>query len=79
MQVVHGSMVLVSSRRLGFLFTDVVIVNWGNIETTQQSNFDTLNIDTYNLTYDWSSISHFRSKAFRTQKSVGRTIESNVS
>ena len=72
-------MVLVSSRRLGFLFTDAIIVNWGNIETTQQSNFDTLNIDTYNLTYDWSSISHFRSKAFRTKKSVGRTIESNVS
>ena len=62
-----------------FLFTDAVIVNWEKIEASQQSNFDILNFDTFNLPYDWASISHFRSKAYRTQKSVGHTIESNVS
>ena len=62
-----------------FLFNDPVIVNWGKIHTSQQSNFEILNFETYNLPYDWSSISHFRSKAYRTQKSVGHTIESNVS
>ena len=65
----------------GFLFNDplIKIVNLGKIETSQQSNFEILNFDTYNLTYDWSSISHFKSKAFRKEKSVGHTIESNVS
>ena len=63
----------------GFLFNDPVIVNWGKINTTQQSNFEILNFETYNLPYDWASISHFRSKAYRTKKSVGHTIESNVS
>ena len=62
-----------------FLFNDPVIVNWGKIHTSQQSNFEILNFETYNLPYDWASISHFRSKAYRTQKSVGHTIESNVS
>ena len=62
-----------------FLFTDAEIVNWEKIEASQQSNFDILNFDTFNLTYDWASISHFRSKAYRTQKSDGHTIESNVS
>ena len=62
-----------------FLFTDAVIVNWEKIEASQQSNFDILNFDTFNLPYDWASISHFRSKAYRTQKSVGHTIESKVS
>ena len=54
-------------------------VNWGNIQASQQSNFDILNFDTFDLPYDWASISHFRSKAYRTQKSVGHTIESKVS
>ena len=62
-----------------FFFTDAVIVNWERIETSQQSNFEVLNFDTFDLPYDWASISHFRSKAFRTQKSVGHTIVSNVS
>ena len=62
-----------------FLFTDAVTVNWGNIQASQQSNFDILNFDTFDLPYDWASISHFRSKAYRTQKSVGHTIESKVS
>ena len=62
-----------------FLFIDAVIVNWEKIEASQQSNFDILNFDTFNLPYDWASISHFRSKAYRTQKSVGHTIESKVS
>ena len=62
-----------------FLFNDPVIVNWGKIHTSQQSNFEILNFETYNLPYDWASISHFRSKAYRAQKSVGHTIESNVS
>ena len=62
-----------------FLFTDAVIVNWKKVDASQQSNFDILNFDTFNLPYDWASISHFRSKAYRTQKSVGHTIESNVS
>ena len=62
-----------------FLFTDTVIVNWEKIETSQQSNFEVLNFDTFDLPYDWASISHFRSKAYRTQKSVGHTIVSNVS
>ena len=62
-----------------FWFTDAVIVNWGKIQASQQSNFDILNFDTFNLPYDWASISHFRSKAYRTQKSDGHTIESNVS
>ena len=66
-------------QTLGFLFNDPVIVNWGEIETSQQSNFEVLNFDTYMLPYDWASISHFGSKAYRTQKSVGHTIESNVS
>ena len=56
-----------------------MIVNWGNIQASQQSNFDIFNFDTFNLPYDWASISHFRSKAYRTQKSVGHTIESKVS
>ena len=62
-----------------FLFTDTVIVKWEKIQGSQQANFDILNFDTFNLPYDWASISHFRSKAYRTQKSVGHTIESNVS
>ena len=62
-----------------FLFTDALIVNWEKIETSQQSNFEVLNFDTFDLPYDWASISHFRSKAYRTQKSVGHTIVSNVS
>ena len=62
-----------------FLFTDALIVNLGKIEASQQSNFEVLNFDTYNLPYDWASISHFRSKSYRKQKSVGHTIVSNVS
>ena len=56
-----------------------VIVKWEKIQASQQANFDILNFDTFNLPYDWASISHFRSKAYRTQKSVGHTIESKVS
>ena len=69
----------VSQQTWCFLFTDTVIVNRGRIQTSQQGNFEILNFDTYNLTYDWSSISHFKSKAFRKEKSVGHTIESIVS
>ena len=66
---------------ISFLFNDplIIIVNMGKIEASQQSNFEILNFDTFNLPYDWASISHFGSKAYRTQKSVGHTIESNVS
>ena len=61
------------------LFTDTVIGNWEKIQASQQANFDILNLDTFNLPYDWASISHFRNKAYRRQKSVGHTVVSNVS
>lgn len=62
-----------------FLFTNAVIVNWEKIQASQQSNFEVLNFDTYDLPYDWASISHFRTKSYRKEKSVGHTIVSNVS
>ena len=60
-------------------FTDLVIVNYEKIPKDGQKNFDVLNHETYNLLYDWKSITHYGNRDFRKEESFGYTIESNVS
>ena len=62
-----------------YFFIDKMIVNWSTIDTTKEDNFDTLEYDTFNQTYDWKSISHYSNKEFRKQSTLGYTMVSKVS
>ena len=61
-----------------FLLTKF-IVNWLTIDTTMEDNFDTLEYNNFNQTYDWKSISHYTNKEFRKQNTLGFTLVSKVS
>ena len=56
-----------------------MIVNWSTIDATKKDNFDTLEYDTFNQTYDWKSISHYTNKEYRKQNTLGYTLVSKVS
>ena len=62
-----------------YFFIDKTIVNWSAINTANEDNFDTLEYDTFNQTYDWKSISHYSNKEFRKQNTLGYTMVSKVS
>ena len=61
-----------------FLLTKF-IVNWLTVDTTMEDNFDTLEYNNFNQTYDWKSISHYTNKEFRKQNTLGFTLVSKVS
>ena len=47
---------------------------------SDQENFDKLlPFDTFNVSYDWESISHYSNKAFRKPLTLGYTLETKVS
>ena len=56
-----------------------MIVNWSSMDTTKEDNFDNLEYDTFNQTYDWKSISHYTNKEFRKKDTLGYTLVSKVS
>ena len=56
-----------------------MIVNWSTIDATKKDNFDTLEYDTFNQTYDWKSISHYTNKEYRKQNTLGYTLVAKVS
>ena len=61
------------------LFTDKLIVNQLSMVELEQENFDTLlPFETFNMTYDWESISHYSNKAFRKPFTLGYTLETKV-
>ena len=49
------------------------------MDNTKEDNFDTLVYDTFNQTYDWKSISHYKNKEFRKKNAPGFTLISKVS
>ena len=60
-------------------FTDKLIVNRLSMVELEQENFDTLlPFETFNMTYDWESISHYSNKAFRKPFTLGYTLETKV-
>ena len=63
--------------KANFLLT-LLLVNMEKISISRQHNFDRLNFSTYDLPYDWKSITHYGYKAFRKLDSIGYTIESKV-
>ena len=57
-----------------------MIVNPLSMVELEQENFDTLlPFETFNMTYDWESISHYSNKAFRKPFTLGYTLETKVS
>ena len=63
-----------------YFFTDKLIVNRLSMIELEQENFDTLlPFETFNMTYDWESISHYSNKAFRKPFTLGYTLETKVS
>ena len=62
------------------LFTDKLIVNQLSMVESDKENFDNLlPFETFNMTYDWKSISHYSNKAFRKPFTLGYTLETKVS
>ena len=62
------------------LFTDKLIVNQLSMVESEKENFDNLlPFETFNMTYDWKSISHYSNKAFRKPFTLGYTLETKVS
>ena len=62
------------------LFTDKLIVNQLSMVESGKKNFDNLlPFETFNMTYDWKSISHYSNKAFRKPFTLGYTLETKVS
>ena len=61
-------------------FTDKLIVNQLNMVELGKENFDNLfPFETFNMTYDWESITHYSNKAFRKPFTLGYTLETKVS
>jgi hypothetical protein len=47
---------------------------------SDKENFDNLlPFETFNMTYDWKSITHYSNKAFRKPFTLGYTLETKVS
>ena len=62
------------------LFTDKLIVNQLSMVESDKENFDNLlPFETFNMTYDWKSITHYSNKAFRKPFTLGYTLETKVS
>jgi hypothetical protein len=60
-------------------FTDKLIVNRLSMVELEQENFDTLlPFETFNMTHDWESISHYSKKAFWKPFTLGYTLETKV-
>ena len=63
-----------------YFFTDKLIVNQLSMVESGKENFDNLfPFETFNMTYDWESISHYSNKAFRKPFTSGYTLETKVS
>ena len=63
-----------------YFFTDKLIVNRLSMIELEQENFDKLiQFETFNMTYDWESVSHYSNKAFRKKLTLGYTLETKVS
>ena len=63
-----------------YFFTDKLIVNRLSMVESEQANCDQLlTFETFNMTYDWKSITHYSNRAFRKPFTLGYTLETKVS
>ena len=78
--VVLGLVLYVLRETECYFFTDKLIVNRLSMVELEQENFDRLlPFETFNMTYDWKSISHYSNRAFRKPFTLGYTLETKVS
>ena len=74
--VVLGLVLYVLRETECYFFTDKLIVNRLSMVELEQENFDTLlPFETFNMTHDWESISHYSKKAFWKPFTLGYTLE----
>ena len=78
--VVLGLVLYVLRETECYFFTDKLIVNRLSMVELEQENFDTLlPFETFNMTHDWESISHYSKKAFWKPFTLGYTLETKES
>ena len=62
-----------------YFFTDKLIVNRQSMGEFGKEFDNLFPVETFNVTYDWESITHYSNKAFRKPFTLGHTLETKVS
>ena len=62
-----------------YFFTDKLIGNEQNMVEFGKEFDNLFPFETFNMTYDWESITHYSNKAFRKPFTLGYTLETKVS